>query len=242
MENLDNLTENSTAFRPKKKVTFNSISDESYLTKESFKALRTNVIFCGADIKSLVITSANEGDGKSTVATELAKSFADSNKRTLLIDADMRKSVMLKKNLTGEEIAGLSEVLAGQADGLDVIYRTQEENFDVMFTGHFPPNPAELLSDSRLKDLITKLKTIYDYIIIDSPPLGLVVDAAVIASVADAAAIVIARNKTTVKSALAVKSQLEKSGTRIIGAIINEIDKQSALHRGKNYNSSQSYY
>ena len=222
------------------KVTFNSGLAESYASREAFKALRTNVMFSGAEIKVIVITSADAGDGKSTVSAELAKSFAESGKRTLLIDADMRKSVMLKRNNKTNEISGLSEVLSGQSSKDDVIFSTQDENFDVMFTGHFPPNPVELLGNDRLKSLFAELKGIYDYVIVDSPPLGLVIDAAVIAAAADAAIMVLSSGKTRRKEAAEVLNQLKKSGTKILGAILNDAQKPYGKYYGKSYKTE--YY
>ncbi len=223
-----------------KKVFFNTTSSENYLTNEAYKTLRTNILFCGSDIKTIVITSCNENEGKSTISTELSKSLAESGKRTLLIDADMRKSVMLK-NRKQKEITGLSEVLSGQTSASEVIFSTQDSRFDVMFTGHFPPNPVELLGGTKLKEMLSELSKVYDYIIIDSPPLEPVIDAAVIAAVCDGAIMVIARHKVSRKVAMNVKEQLQKSGTRILGAVVNEICRPSYAS-GYYYKKKKSSY
>lgn len=217
------------------KVNFNTCSSSDFLTNESFKTLRTNIMFCGSDIKVIVLTSARENEGKSVISAEIAKSMAEINKKTLLIDADMRKSVMLRRNSTSQNFYGLSEFLSSQA-GLDnVLYNTQNPLFDVIFSGHFPPNPVELLSSDRFNKLIKDAREIYDYIIIDSPPLGSVIDSAVIATQCDGSIMVITAGVITVKEGLEVKQQLEKSGCKILGAVLNDV-------YGKNSNYNKKYY
>ncbi len=218
-----------------KKVNFNTASASDYMSNEAYKTLRTNLIFCGSDIKTVVLTSNGENEGKSTISIELSKSLAESGKRTLLIDADMRKSVMLKKGVRAGEIEGLSEVLSGLCDARDVIYNTQDDNFDVIFSGRFPPNPVELIGNGRFEEFVREFRNEYDYIIIDSPPLGVVIDAAVIASFCDGAIMVISDRKVPRSMALNVKEQLDKSGCKILGAIINEADKKVARYSRKKY-------
>lgn len=212
------------------KVAFNTASANDYLTQESFKTLRTNILFCGSDIHSIVITSCNENEGKSTISAEISKSLAEIGKRTLLIDADLRKSVMLRKSIKTREINGLSELLSGQADLNQVLFNTQQPNFDVIFTGHFPPNPVELLGCGKFEKIINTLKERYDYIIIDSPPLGAVIDAAVIASFCDGAVLVITDGRVKYHQALEVKEQLEKSGCKLLGAVLNDIDHKHSRY------------
>ena len=210
----------------KKRVTFNTASTRDYITNEAYKTLRTNLLFCGSEIKSIVITSCKDNEGKSTVSSELAKSLAETGKKTLFIDADMRKSTILKKSQNSEQIKGLSEVLSKLATVKEVVYSTQYENFDVIFSGHFPPNPVELIGNGEFEAILKEFKEEYDYIIVDSPPLGLVIDAAVIASFCDGAIMVLANRQITGREALEVKAQLEKSGCRILGTVINETDRK----------------
>lgn len=226
VDNFSSYTEKQTGG----KVAFNTVSSNDYLTQESFKTLRTNILFCGSDIHSIVITSCNENEGKSTISAELSKSLAEIGKRTLLIDADLRKSVMLRKSIKARDINGLSELLSGQAELNQVLYNTQQPNFDVIFTGHFPPNPVELLGSGKFEKIITALKERYDYIIIDSPPLGAVIDAAVIASFCDGAVLVITDGRVKYHQALEVKEQLEKSGCKLLGAVLNDIDHKHSRY------------
>ncbi len=225
----------------KKRVNFNTVSGDDYLTNEAYKTLRTNLLFCGDSIKTVLITSTVENEGKSTVSAELVKTLADLGKKTLLIDADMRKSVMLKSSQRASEICGLSEALSGISSFDDVIFGTQNPNFDVVFSGHFPPNPVELLESNRFKELLEYYKGIYDYIILDTPPLGVVIDAAVAAACCDGAIIVFAERRTSRKSAIDTKNQLEKSGCRILGGVVNEADPHNTKYY-KRYYKYRSYH
>lgn len=222
------------------RVNFNTSITYDFPTNEAYKTLRTNILFCGADIKTIVITSSHANEGKSTISTEISKSLADINKKTLLIDADMRKSVILKRSLKSQNILGLSELLSGQATVGQVLYNTQNPNFDVIFSGRFPPNPVELISSDSFKKCLDQFERIYDYIIIDSPPLGVVIDAAVIATICDGAIIVVAADETQYQEVASTKEQLNKSGCKILGAIVNEIDPKRT--RRNNYYKKSYYY
>ena len=224
----------------KKKVLFNTSTNEDYFTKESYKTLRTNLIFCGKDIKTIAITSYGANEGKSTISSELSKNLAEAGYKTLLIDADMRKSVMLKKNSQSQQVEGLSEAPSDLKPYTELIYGTQYDKFDVMFSGHFPPMPVELIGNGIFEKMLKELNQIYDYIIIDTPPLGLVIDAAVISSYCDGAILVIADRRVNRKEALEVKKQIENSGCKILGTVINEIDKKSTKYYRKEY--SKKYY
>ena len=168
---------------------------------------------------------------------ELARGLAEIGKKTLFIDADMRKSVVLKNSLKAQNIKGLSELLSNQATIEDVLYNTQLPCFDVIFCGHFPPNPVELLSSSRLSAILDRFKSIYDYIIIDTPPLDPVIDAAVIASHCDGAILVVGLGKAKIKETTAAKEQLIKSGCKILGAVVNEPDSKQRAYSSKKYSS-----
>lgn len=226
--------------RPFKKVNFNTLSSNDYITSEAYKTLRTNIFFCGSEIKTIMITSYNENEGKSTVSTELVKSLAEYGKKSLLIDADMRKSVMLKKSIRASEVMGLSEVLSGLTEPEEAIFNTQDSNFDVMFAGHFPPNPVELIGNGVFASMLENLKKTYDYIIVDTPPLGVVIDAAVIASLCDGAIYVIGGDKVPRKAAGEVCDQIVKSGCRLLGAVINQTEK-GKIYQKRYYKSGKEY-
>ena len=165
---------------------------KDYRSNEAYKTLRTNIEFSGADNKVIVFTSCTPNEGKSTVSLSLAQSLAEGGKRVLFIDADLRKSVLMGRHKVNGDLKGLSHFLSGQSEVDDIIYKTQEPGMMVIFSGVTPPNPAELLGYKRFSSLIASARKVYDYIIIDAPPLGSVIDSAIVATVCDAAVLVIA--------------------------------------------------
>ena len=207
-----------------------------YFTREAFNTLRTNILFSGKDIKTVVFTSCLAHEGKTTVAFETARSFADSGKKVLLVDADLRESVMASRLTKERGITGLSQLLSGQGSMEQVIYETQIEGLDIVFAGPYPPNPTELVGSPVFKELIQTTRAAYDYVFVDAPPLGLVIDAAVMATVRDGAVLVVNAGNIKYRAAQGVKEQLEKSGTRVLGVVLNQIDRKSSRR------SSDSYY
>ena len=208
-----------------------------YFTREAFNTLRTNILFSGKEVKTIVFTSTLAHEGKTTVAFETARSFADSGKKVLLVDADLRESVMASRLTRERGITGLSQLLSGQVSLEQVIYGTQIQGLDVVFAGPYPPNPTELVGSPAFKEMIAATREMYDYVIVDAPPLGLVIDAAVMATVCDGAVLVVNAGNVKYRMAQGVKEQLEKSGTRILGVVLNQIDRKRV--RGA---SSDSYY
>lgn len=209
--------------------------DKDYRSNEAYKTLRTNIEFSGNDKKVIVFTSSTPNEGKSTVSLSLASSLADGGKKVLFIDADLRKLGMIGRNKVPEELKGLSHFLSGQAEVKDIIAKTQETGLFTIFAGVIPPNPAELLGNRRFEALLQGARKSYDYVIIDTPPLGSVIDAAVIARNCDAAVLVIAANMIRYKFARVVKEQLEKSECPIIGAVLNKVDLKKNKYYGKYY-------
>lgn len=133
---------------------------KDYRTDESYKTLRTNIEFSGVENKVIAVTSCTPGEGKSTISLELACSLAESGKKVLYIDADLRKSVLVGRYHIQRELKGLSHFLSGQAGVGDVIYQTQEANLSIIFAGVMPPNPAELLGQKRFHAMITSARKV----------------------------------------------------------------------------------
>lgn len=227
-----------------KNIVLNFDKNEISVTDESFKSLRANIQFCGKDIHTIAVTSCLPNDGKSTISINLSRALALAGKKVLFVDADLRKSIIVKKYVEETGIVGLSELLSGQAEIDDVKYRTQIDNFDVIFSGQYPANPAELLSSKSFEDFLEEEKGKYDYIIIDTPPLGVVIDAAVVAGDCDGTVLVISEGRIKAKFAKNVMSQLEKSGAHILGAVINENEKTKSnrVSYGKYYKYYGKYY
>ena len=118
---------------------------DNFYTQEAYKALRTNLMFCGRDVQIIAVTSHWENEGKTTVVLNLARSLAELGKRVLVIDADMRKSVMAGRHTKAKNPAGLSEILTGMVKLSDGLYSTQYENLHIIVSCKYPPNPVELL-------------------------------------------------------------------------------------------------
>lgn len=217
-----------------KSVKLRNIGNFNFQVSEAYKALRTNLQFCGSDVKVIALTSCMPNEGKSTISLNLAYSLAELGKDVLFIDADLRKSVIENKYVEGGNLKGLAHYLSGQCSFEEVVYSTNIEHLHCVFAGVYPPNPAELLSSRYFVHLMSSLKKIYDYVIIDTPPLGSVIDAAIIARECDGVAVVVEANSTSNKFVKEVLVQLEKSECRILGIILNKIN---AVGKGyyKNY-------
>ena len=222
-----------------KKITILEKNKFTYSIREAFKTLRTNLLFSGSDVKTILLTSCISNEGKSTVSLELAKSLASSDKKVLLIDADLRKSVFVTRYTdTTDSVLGLSEFLSSQASLDDVLYETNTKNLHVIFAGAVPPNPVELLGSHKFDEFLHQVREQYDYVLIDASPLGLVIDASVISAFCDGAILIIAANEISYKFASEVKEQLEKSNCRVLGAILNRVP----MHSGSYYNNYYKKY
>lgn len=219
------------------------LEEQNYFMREAFNTLRTNILFSGKDVKNIVITSCLANEGKTTISTEIAKNLAESGKKVLLIDADLRKSVMVSRYTKTRGLLGLSQVLSGQVEADDAIYKTQVNGLDVIFAGPYPPNPTELVGSPAFKELLDYKRDCYDYILIDAAPLGLVIDAAVMASVCDGAILVINSGSIKYRFAQEVKLQLQKSGCKILGVVLNKVGrKKLGGHYGSYYAGYSGYY
>ena len=209
-----------------------------FYIKEAFKTLRSNIEFCGGDVRVIAVTSCLAHEGKSSVAMELAKSFAEAGNVTLLVDADMRKSVLIGRYKTGAVKLGLSHCLIGKHKYMDVICETDVSHLYMLFSGPVPPNPSELLGSRKFSELLGVMKRPFTYIIIDTPPLGSVIDAAVVAKHCDGTILVVENNAVSYRFVQKVKEQLDKTGSRILGVVLNKVDmsgKGYYGHYGKYY-------
>ena len=199
-----------------------------YDVNEAMKLLRTNLQFCGKDKKVILLTSTVADEGKSTVALNLCTSLAQLGSRVLLIDADMRKSVLASRAMQGaRELPGLSHLLAARSSLEDVLLATDIQDFHVILAGRVPPNPTELLSNPRMEKLIEICRNEYDYVIVDCPPINLVVDAAIVAPMCDGIIMVVNSGSIPYRMAQNAVRQLEATGTPILGAVLNMIEKKN---------------
>lgn len=204
---------------------------------EAYRSLRTNLQFASVDgpIKTVVITSPAPREGKTLTASNLAITEAQAGLKTLLLDTDMRKPMIHNLfNLEKEE--GLSRVLAGELKLDDVIKKTEVENLFVITSGSIPPNPSELLGSKRMEEVLDKLKTKFDIIIMDSPPIIAVTDPIVLGQKADGIIMVIRSNMTIRGVAERAKGNVEYAKIKILGSVLNDVNVKWA------YGSYRYYY
>ncbi len=208
-----------------------------YATREAYKTLRTNVMFCGSDKKALAFTSCVPDEGKSTVTMGLARALAEVGKKVLLIDADMRRSTLFARYGAHGKSVGLSQFLSGQVSFNDAVFVTQYPGFHIMFCGYYPPNPVELLDSEVFRNLVATAREAYDYVLIDTPPAGSIIDAVVVAKCCDGVIMVVANGKDTGRFAKTCKQQIERAGCPIVGAVLNMTNR-----RNEKYYKSSKYY
>ncbi|MCD8084323.1 MAG: CpsD/CapB family tyrosine-protein kinase [Clostridiales bacterium] len=219
------------------KVTLGSETEEHYAYDEAIKTLRTNIQFCGSTVKVVMFTSSVPDEGKSSIALSAATSLAQIGKKTLLLDADIRKSVLVSRFQLTDKISGLSEYLSGQKEREDILYETDVENLNIIFAGPYSPNPAELLEEGLFSELIEWARASYDYIVVDTPPMASLIDGAIVASHCDGAVMVIESGAISYRLEQRVKQQLEKSGCRILGVVLNKV----SIEGGKYYSKYGKY-
>lgn len=195
-------------------------------TEEYYNALCTNIQLSGDKLKVISVTSVNPGEGKSTTSINIAWSFARAGYKTLLIDGDIRNSVMSGVFKSREKITGLTEFLSGTTDLSHGLCDTNIENLFVVQSGSVSPNPTALLQSKNFNDMIETLRKYFDYIIVDTAPIGIVIDAAIITQKCDASILVTAMGEANKRDVQKAKQQLEQTGKPFLGVILNKFDVQ----------------
>lgn len=227
------------------KVELEKLEQLGYGKKEAFNSLRTNLSFCGDDIRVIAFTSCTPDEGKSSTVMELGRSLAEDGKRVLLLDADLRKSVLVGRHharLENGGIRGMSHYLSGQAKREEVLFETNVKNLDIVFAGRTTPNPTELLGNQYFEQLLAYGREHYDIVLIDTPPLGSVIDTAVIAPKVDGVVLVVEANKCSYHFIQDIKKQLELSETRILGVVLNKVRVEKGGYYNRYYKGYYSGY
>ena len=213
--------------------------------EEHNNALRTNIQLSGDKLKVLAISSVKPGEGKSTTSTNIAWSFARAGYKTLLVDADVRNSVMSGIFKSREKITGLTDYLSGSTDLSQGLCDTNVENLFVIQAGPVSPNPTALLQSENFNNMIDTLRKYFDYVIVDTAPIGMVIDAAIITQKCDASILVTAAGETKRRDVLKAKEQLEQTGTPFLGVVLNkfntEVEKYGAYGGYGAYGSYGNY-
>ena len=226
---------------PKKILCQNS----PFAVKEAYNAIRTNLLFTqqGEKCPIFVVTSPTANNGKTINAINLAVSFAQMGKRTLLIDADMRNPT-IHRMFSISVKNGLSEILAGLTDNISVS-KTDVENLSVLTAGKIPPNPAELLSSARMDKLLEFVKEHYDCVFIDTPPINLVTDSTIFAQKVTGYIVIVKTDTTNTHDVKTTVTNIEQIDGNILGFILNDVNSEKkkyySYYRKYNYNYSYNY-
>lgn len=222
------------------------LSEKSdFFVREAYKTMRTNIIFSltgNEECKVLILTSAMQGEGKSTASSNVAISFAQDGKRVLLVECDLRRP-KLKQLFRMSSKKGLSDLLIDSSCMREVILSTTYQNLDLVLCGAIPPNPSELLGSDSMKTFINCMKSEYDIIILDTPPLTMVTDALVLVPSSDGV-LMVTRAEYSEPNAIAFAlDQLARARAKVLGFILNAIsfEKTAYGYGGKKYNK-YSYY
>ena len=210
---------------------------------EAYRSMRTNLAFARAQQspQAIVVASPGPADGKSTTVANLAITFAQQGQRTLLIDADLRRAV-LDKAFNAPRSPGLTEVIIGESTLDQVLHQTEVPNLSILASGRFPPNPAELLGSARMQEILHEAKARFDVILLDSPPLLAVTDAAVLATMVDGVVLVIRTQRTKREAVRRALGHLRSVRGRLLGAVLNDVDLRSGAYYGSYGHYYYSYY
>ena len=219
-------------------------TNSGFYLREAYKTLRTNVNFSLADkegCKTVIVTSAMQSEGKSLSALNLAISLAQTDLKVVIIDCDLRRP-KINRLLNVSAPCGLSNVLM-EANRLDeAIINSKEHGIDIILSGDVPPNPSELLASNRMTELLEKLRERYDFIVVDTPPVDMVIDAAVLSPQSDGILFVVRADQSERGAVLHAIDQLEYAKAKVLGFIFNGVNSESGGGYGKyRYKSKYGY-
>ncbi|OCA85952.1 capsular biosynthesis protein [Bacillus sp. FJAT-27225] len=193
----------------------------SYIS-EQYRTVRTNIQFASADadVRTLLVTSASPGEGKSTTTANLAVVFAKHGKSVLLIDADLRKPTV-HYTFSVKNYRGLSNILVGEATLIEAVVASEVENLDILTSGPIPPNPSELLDSKRMETLLQEAKSHYDIVLIDTPPVLVLTDTQILANLCDGSILVVRNKVTQLEDAQKAIEVLKASEGKVLGTVLN---------------------
>lgn len=209
-----------------------TIEEPESAASESFRSLRTNLFYAVVDEppKVVMITSVNPREGKSTVCANLGVVLAQAEKRTLVVDCDLRRPV-LHKIFGLRNIYGLVNVMVGERS-LQQVWQEPLSGLKVVTVGSLPLNPAELLSSRRFAEFLQRVRGEFDYVLVDAPPIGPVADPAIIAAHSDAALLVLDAQNTRKSAVRSGVRSLEAVGGRVLGTVMNNVEGSGGYSYG----------
>ncbi|MED3660473.1 CpsD/CapB family tyrosine-protein kinase [Ureibacillus terrenus] len=206
-------------------------SDPKSFISEQFRTIRTNIKFSMPDkeLKTIVITSAGAGEGKSTISANIAAVFSQEGKKVLLVDGDMRKPTA-HYTFGLKNAIGLSSLLTRQCELGDAVQETEYPGLFVITSGPIPPNPAELLASKQMEAMINSLKDEFDFVFFDAPPVLSVTDAQILSNRCDATILVVSSGETQKESIVKAKELLDMSKANIIGVVMNNAKMEKGYY------------
>ena len=218
-----------------------------YACGEAMNTLCTNLFYCGENIRSVLLTSRYEQEGKSSIAMNVMRTLAGYGKRVVLVDADLRCSTLARRyrfSFARRETFGLAQYLAGMCELEDAVYQTNLPGAYILPAGREVFNSMQLLSSPRYGEMMQALRKNFDVVLVDSPPAGVIVDAVEIAKDCDGAIIVVAYNKGRRQDIGEVAASIAKTGCKVLGAVMNGVNLKSFRNRRYYYRSERysSYY
>jgi len=225
-----------------KTVQITKFPELSYAGTEAINTLCTNLTFSGDGIKRIMITSCHASEGKTMISMNVLRTMAKLGKKVVLVDADLRRSVIKNKyglQFQEEKPSGITHLLAGMAEEADTVYQTDIENMFIVPVIKTVNQSLSLLNSDKLKNLLDSLAEYFDYVIVDAPPIGALIDAAQIARNCDGTLLVINYNAVRKKELADACNQLNQTGCPILGTVINQAALGSYLNRKYYY---KSYY
>mgnify|MGYP001583753463 CR=1 FL=1 len=205
-------------------------------TAEAFRTLRTNIQFSSLDkeYKAIAVTSSGAGEGKSTVMSNLAITMAESGKNVILVDCDFRKpSIHKKMGITNS--VGLTNILVQGVKKEECVVKSTVNNLFILTSGPVPPNPAELLGSKKMRDFIEGLKSEFDLVLIDAPPVLAVTDAQIISTIVDGVIFVASYGEAQKNALVDAKQLIDKVGGKILGVVFNKVPQSVSGYYGKYY-------
>ncbi len=224
-----------------KSLSFGVFPELDYACNEAMNTLCTNLIFSGSSYKKIMITSCMPNEGKSFLAMNMLRTLAGMGKRVVLVDVDLRKSILRSRYQINDDGAnlGMTNYLAGRCDVNDIFYATNIPNAYIIPSGRDVINSLPLLSTPTLGLLLDAMAESFDYVLVDVPPVGLIIDAAMIAKVCDGAILVVSDNSVSRRELSDAKNQLVKADCSILGCVLNKVTFGS---RGSKKYYYKSYY